>query len=666
LRTVKFCTPLFMGIVAASTGLAAPLYNIVPLGLTGTEYISKDGYKSSIAQQMNDAGHVLGDSLRYKGGGWSTWLYDGTNTFHIGLTDTEHTRSDGYQHSSPQQINAAGQAVGNSRRYGGELELGRSAWLYDGTSTIKLGLTGAEHTRSDGHQYNSAQQMNAAGQVMGVAGRYNGGTPGLGYSAWLYDGTTTIQLGLTSPVHTRNDGYQYSIGEQMNNAGQVQGYSERYNVEGQSPNRSVWLYDGSTTIQLGFTDAEHTSLYGRQHSYTEQITEAGQVLGYSYRYNSVGQDLGRSAWLYDGTTTIKLGLTDTDHTRSDGFQASYAPQMNKAGQVRGQSARPFQHDGGETSLGETAWLYDGVTYTRIGLTGAEHTGRNGVQYSITEHMNEAGQVVGFSARYDGKVNRGHSAWLYDGTTTINIGLTDTEHTDEWGNQYSTAEQLNEAGQARGFSERYNSTGGSLVQTPWLYDGTTTIQLGFTSAVHTRGDGYRHSIAQEMNEAGQVRGFSDRYDARGRVRGQDAWLYDPALQQTFSMHVEARSDGSAYSTIKYLGDDGFVLGTYSAYDESEDSQGRAFYFTINDGMRDLGTLVDGSLSDADWVNLAYDIRANGSGQILGQVYLSQTGGQMAFLMTPSVPEPSGLVFLAVALWPFFTQRRCKRSQYINYE
>ena len=40
-----------------------------------------------------------------------------------------------------------------------------------------------------------------------------------------------------------------------------------------------------------------------------QLNEAGQVLGYSNRYNGGSTSLGQSTWLYNGATTIDIGLT---------------------------------------------------------------------------------------------------------------------------------------------------------------------------------------------------------------------------------------------------------------------------------------------------------------------------------------------------------------------
>ena len=80
----------------------------------------------------------------------------------------------------------------------------------------------------------SADELNEAGQAVGLSDRYNGGSTNLGASAWLYNGATTIDIGLTGAEHTRNDGYKYSqygLAElrNLNDAGQVIGYSARYN-----------------------------------------------------------------------------------------------------------------------------------------------------------------------------------------------------------------------------------------------------------------------------------------------------------------------------------------------------------------------------------------------------------------------------------------------------
>ena len=116
----------------------------------------------------------------------------------LGLSDSEHTRNDGYKLSNVWELNELGQVRGASDRFnGGSADLGESAWLYNGATTIDVGLVGPEHSRNDGYKYSYAYHLNNAGQVSGVSDRYNGGSVDLGSSAWLSDGTTTIDIGLT-------------------------------------------------------------------------------------------------------------------------------------------------------------------------------------------------------------------------------------------------------------------------------------------------------------------------------------------------------------------------------------------------------------------------------------------------------------------------------------
>ena len=76
----------------------------------------------------------------------------------IGPTDAECTRStDNHRYSVAVYLNMAGQVAGNAWRYDGAMWTGESAWLYNGTSTPEIGLTDSVHTRStDGFQANSS------------------------------------------------------------------------------------------------------------------------------------------------------------------------------------------------------------------------------------------------------------------------------------------------------------------------------------------------------------------------------------------------------------------------------------------------------------------------------------------------------------------------------
>ena len=585
--------------------------------------------------------------------------YDITTT---GLTDAEHTRStDNYRNSHAQYLNEAGQAVGYAERYNGITYTGRSAWLYNGTTTLNIGLTDAGHTNSStGYQLNNTSRLNEAGQALGSASRFNG-TTSVGQSAWLYNGMTTLNIGLTDSGHTNsNTGYQSNSAEFLNEAGQSLGHASRFNGD-TNIGRSTWLYNGTTTLNIGLTDASHTdSSTGYQDNYHTDLNEAGQALGTASRYNGATY-AGDSVWLYDGATTVNIGLTDAGHTNSNtGYQRNNAYFLNEAGQVVGIAERY----NGSTSTGLSAWLYNGTTTQEIGLMDAGHTNSStGYQHNYANRLNEAGQAAGYANRFNGTTSVGQSAWLYNGTTTQEIGLTDAGHTNSsTGYQYNQADHLNEAGQVAGFAERYNGIA-STGRSAWLYNGTTTLNIGLTDAGHTNSStGYQYNEADLLNEAGQVTGFAERYNG-ATYTGQSAWFYDATIDQTYSMDLSINpTDGYASSNFLYLGDDGLGLGYYSLFDTGGNDLGiRAFSFTVEDGVLDLGSLV-ADLSGEGWLYLADAIRANGAGQIIGSGLLDDmTSGSVAYLLTPqAVPVPPAVWLFGSGLVGLVSFARQKRA------
>jgi hypothetical protein len=165
-----------------------------------------------------------------------------------------------------------------------------------------------------------------------------------------------------------------------------------------------------------------------------------------------------------------------------------------------------------------------------------------------------------------------------------------------------------------------------------------VNIGLVDSIHTRADGYKYSSTSfsdiALNESDQSIGYSFRFLGGDTQLGQTAWFYDPVLNHTTPLVLSTRSDGFAFSTAEYLGEDGLVLGSYSMFDSLDNDLGeRLFYFTLADGLHDLGSLVQGGLSANGWNHLAELLRANGMRQILGHGLLtSQTSGQMPYLLT----------------------------------
>lgn len=200
-----------------------------------------------------------------------------------------------------------------------------------------VGFTDQEHTRDDGYQFSFFNGYNAAGQVIGGSERYNGGPDALGSSAWFYDGANTINIGLTGPEYTTSLGWRSSDAFELNEAGQVHGLSQRVDDSDVIIGYQAWLFDGANTVEIGLMDNEHIGGNNERSSVGSKLNQAGQVLGYSQRFQGGAADLGTSVWLYSGGTSTKIGLVGPDHTRDDGYLRSDQYTLNEAGQAVGNS-----------------------------------------------------------------------------------------------------------------------------------------------------------------------------------------------------------------------------------------------------------------------------------------------------------------------------------------
>jgi len=641
---------------------AAPVYDIATLGFTDAEHTRDDGYRYSEPRQLTEAGLVSGVSTRWNGGaaplGETAWLYNGSTLLNIGFTDPEHTRDDGYRYSDPRVLTESGLVSGISTRWNeGAAPLGVTAWLYDGSTTVNIGLADAEHTRDDGYRYSEPRQLNGSGLVGGVSFRFSGHT-NLGQTAWLYDGAATLNISLTDAEHTRDDGYRYSRPWVLTDSGLIGGVSDRFSGH-TNLGRTAWLYDGAATLNIGLTDAEHTRDDGHRYSEVQRLTESGLASGIANRFSG-HTNLGRTAWLYDGAATLNIGLTDAEHTRDDGYRYSEPRGLTEAGLVSGIASRFSGH----TNLGLTAWFYNGSTTVNIGLTDAEHTRDDGYRNSNPRQLTGSGLVSGMSARYNGSAYLGLTAWLYDGATTLNVGLTDAEHTRADGYRRSVPEQLTETGLLCGWSDRYNGAA-SFGRTAWLYDGATTLDIGLTDAEHTRDDGYRYSEPRGLTESGFVSGESQRYNGGPTALGTTAWVYDPVSHTTVPLVGSVRSDGYAFSRVLYLGEGGLALGYYNWYAPDDSFLGtRAFSWTHAYGFSSLDLLVSGGLPANGWAQLDQAQWGNAAEQIMGVgERLDQTGGQAGYLLTAhpaQVPEPGTLGLAVVGLMALVRRSRRGRA------
>lgn len=574
----------------------------------------------------------------------STVAAAGYEITQLGLMDAEHTSADGTRYvillpeHNPGRMNAAGNVIGSQMRYAGSAENGLSAWLHTGGQTLRLGFTDAAYTDSAGKQFSSAAQISDAGHVIGSSSHYaSSGTHG-----WLYWAGSTVRLGLTDAEHTnRTTGAQVGAPWAVNALGQTIGYSFRYSSTGANIGQTAWVYSGGGTQRLGLQGTEFTGASGYLRSDAAQINDAGQVLGKTDRFSSSGSKNGESAWLYSGGVTLPLGLEGAAYTGLNGEYNSVANFFNPRGQVAGYTRRYLASG---ASGGYSAWLHTDGSLIPLGLTGAQYTrASDGYQSSTPYKMSNVGHVAGGTSRYAG--GGGMHSWLYVDGSTTKIGLLDAEHTSAGGEQYSYVAAVNDLGQVAGGANHY---AGARGRSAWLYADGQTRRIGLTDATHTGARGARDSYPLLLNGAGQVVGYSARYDGT-KSRGVSGWFYDSRDGSTSELVFSTHSDGTANVWMTHLSEQGLVLGWYTLFNGTRNLGTRAFAWSKERGFVDLGTAVDGGLRAAGWSRTmsAYDSGSNdqiilGDGVLadgsVGFYLLKETQGA---LPTTGAPTSAGL-------------------------
>lgn len=615
----------------------ADSWSITQLGLTGSEYTRADGLYFSEAKLLNPNGYIAGQTSRFYGtnGSWGyvAWVYDGATSQKIGFYDSEHTSSEDIQLSGPTYMNESGMVAGWSVRYlGSSVRLGYTSWLFNGTETIRLGLSGREFIRADGYQWSGLNYLSNSGHATGSTSRFDG-LDSRGQSAWFFNGVSNIQIGLTGADYTNAEGSTEITPSGMNENGVVIGSSRRYN--GSAINGTdAWMHINDQTVRIGLTGSEYTGAGGQRASYARDINIHDEVVGNTSVYAS-SVVVGARAWLLKGANYTVIGLTDNEHVDGMGNSFNNANTISDNGSVLGSSTRFVKQYGLPKSDanfdptdyqmvtgGISVWVYDGVETKKIGLTDVEHTSSNpdnyndyddfvdGYQDNFTREVNGSGQVIGGAYRYDGSKQNGVSAWFYDGVNTKRLGLTDAEHTTQFGRQVSNATHLNESGQVAGYSQFFPSNAGGT---------------------------FEH-----------------------------AWLYDSNLDETFEFTLAGVDPSASFitSTIEYLGDDGLALGSYRVWGGSAGTIRGVFYFTVEEGWVDLEDflLLSGlDIAQYGWQSLASAISSNSLGQIIGRGDRTDGLGESAYLLSPSkVPVPAAGWLFCSSLLVLFQVGRSGRA------
>jgi hypothetical protein len=433
--------------------------------------------------------------------------------------------------------------------------------------------------------------------------------PGSSYAAEY----TLKRLGLADAIHTRSDGHQDSTLVDAVATGFAVGTSTTYKSNAEF-GRSAWWSDGIQTVRLGLFDGEHTSdvfpaLFSNS-SAALGVNRAGVTVGNSVSYKGQGET--DSAWHFDGRSITRLGILDALHRGPHGeyntrVQGSW---LNDAGDVIGYSTR---YAGGTGPNERTAWLYRGGEYTMLGLNSPEFLFHEGMPNSDPVDLNEAGQVVG-NSEYVNLNYSGFAAWITDGVTTTPIGLVtpETINTSYWTS--SLAERMNEAGQVVGGADvQLDSLSlAGFHDAIWFYDGATSERIGL------HGDGYIYSPTgahwsriDGLSEGGHVVGTTYRWDGT-TFKGHDAWQYHQGATTQLGLTSGAftSSVGARSSVALQLNDAGHVVGSSAVYAGEETAGDRLWLYDGNETI-ELG-LMDAAHTSNTGKQVSHDafLLANG--------------------------------------------------------
>lgn len=519
LRSPVLASCVLAGVLPPTLLAGPPRFFLDRAGLYDAEHTSLSGRQISRIWDTNEVG-ITGTSVRYEGAderGTSAWFYDtaSRSSVRVGLTSDVYTSSTGEQYSRS-YLSEPDLVFGSSSYYEEASEHGQSGWVFDPSegTYLLLGLTDAEHTSLDGEQSTSVQRCNAAGYVAGSSTRYSGTTVPEGSSAWLYlpDSGSTVRLGYIDAAHTGptfNRQENRVVG--LSASGQAAGVADFYDPEG----KHAWFFDPATgqTTQIGLLDAVHTGSNGAQESYIDHVFQSGLVVGVSFRYEQT-HHIGRTLWLFDpgSQQSSPIGLFDPIYF--DGMAHETVFRASSPGEAFFIGST-FRQD----IVAPSAWVFDvgGREIVRIGLLDEEHTNVYGGQASTPMQVNDQGQVAGSSNRYGPRAeDLGKTAWRFDWASgaTLRMGLTDDVHTrDLDGARSSTPCALNQAGDVIGESTRYDGSA-MAGQSGWFFDAASETTVPLVFSVSTSGHAFTQP--QFLTQEGGVFGEYTAYEGDAEI------------------------------------------------------------------------------------------------------------------------------------------------------
>lgn len=363
-RLIVLTTALVVaGTLACPAPAGSVTYLLTDLGTLGG--------RASRGSDINNSGQVTGSSE-------TTLANEKPHAFFYSDGLMTDIGTLGGTRSAGSAINDSGQVTGTSTLTG---DVFQRAFLYSNGEMTDIGTLGGNMSSGYG--------INYRGQITGSSFTAGGDSQ----PAFLYTNGSMVSLGTLSTVPWAN-----SIGRDVNNSGEVVGYSDSDN---NYPH--AFLYRNGTMADLGTLGG----LLSRAYS----INDSGQIAGHSEILDSTSSN---HAFLYSNSTMIDLGTL--------GGKESYAYGINNSGQVVGEAY---------TADRKVAFLYSNGTMVDLNtLIDPRSPHARYITLTQAVAINDNGWIV--ANGYDASIDADHAFLLklnlVDPPPTVSLSASPTDQT----------------------------------------------------------------------------------------------------------------------------------------------------------------------------------------------------------------------------------------------
>ncbi len=389
------------------------------LGPDGPEFVDGNNYRMVTSMMVDgEQQMVVGTSVR-AAGGTATWLWRDEAYTLIAPTQGDFTNPAGIRSSAALfPILPNGQVLGWATRYNpgttAPVRTGDAIWLYDGVTTQVLDLpTGYISVTTRVIKPGITLVAGTATQLPASGTSYL--LPTSASQAWVVKNGAAFTLGLTGAGYQGSAGFEVHSVTSASDAGVVAGFSERIAGVDQRVGRDAWVWDGVTYQQLGLTGPEYiNNTYGTSSSLAF-ISPGGIITGSSYRYDFASRPRGSTVWIFSGGTYQTPGLNDATHTSPNGTRESGIGRVWDDGSAFGEQTT---YSSATSDTGKDIWQFAGGSTVLVGLVGPEYISAAGLRYTGASYSNEAGVIIGKQTRSPASPAFNDQLWYFDPTTRI--------------------------------------------------------------------------------------------------------------------------------------------------------------------------------------------------------------------------------------------------------